>query len=79
MNKIHKYHMVKWDDLCLPKDMCGLGILASLRMNVALVLSRASQIILGEGDYGCSLFRQSTFGATAWRVPVLAVDLQDQT
>ena len=33
-----KYHMVKWVDICLPKDRGGLVIPASHRMNVALML-----------------------------------------
>ncbi|KAE8768658.1 hypothetical protein D1007_59838 [Hordeum vulgare] len=33
-----KYHMVKWADICLPKERGGLGIPASRSMNVALML-----------------------------------------
>ena len=33
-----KYHMVKWADICMPKDWGGLGIMASRHMNVALML-----------------------------------------
>lgn len=38
MNDQQKYHMVKWVDICMPKDLGVLGIRSSLRMNVALVL-----------------------------------------
>jgi hypothetical protein len=38
MNGRQKYHMVKWADICVPKELGGLGILASRRMNAALML-----------------------------------------
>uniref|UniRef100_A0A8I6X0D4 Reverse transcriptase domain-containing protein n=1 Tax=Hordeum vulgare subsp. vulgare TaxID=112509 RepID=A0A8I6X0D4_HORVV len=44
-----KYHMVKWDDVCVPKDRGGLGIPASRRMNVALMLRWVWQILQGDG------------------------------
>ncbi|KAE8768668.1 hypothetical protein D1007_59848 [Hordeum vulgare] len=44
-----KYHMVKWADICLPKDRGGLGIPASRRMNVALMLRWVCQILRGDG------------------------------
>lgn len=37
-NGRQKYHMVKWVDNCMPKDIGGPGILASRRMNVAFIL-----------------------------------------
>jgi hypothetical protein len=37
-NGRQKYHMVKWVDLCAPKECGGIGILASRHMNVALML-----------------------------------------
>uniref|UniRef100_A0A8I6X3U8 Reverse transcriptase domain-containing protein n=1 Tax=Hordeum vulgare subsp. vulgare TaxID=112509 RepID=A0A8I6X3U8_HORVV len=43
-----KYHMVKWADICLPKDRGGLGILASRRMNVALMLRWVWRITRGD-------------------------------
>ncbi|KAE8815280.1 retrotransposon unclassified [Hordeum vulgare] len=44
-----KYHMVKWADICLPKDRGGLGITASRRMNVALMLRWVWRILQGDG------------------------------
>uniref|UniRef100_A0A8I7B3C4 Uncharacterized protein n=1 Tax=Hordeum vulgare subsp. vulgare TaxID=112509 RepID=A0A8I7B3C4_HORVV len=44
-----KYHMVKWADICLPKDRGGLGIPASRRMNVALMLRWVWRILQGDG------------------------------
>uniref|UniRef100_A0A8I6XL94 Reverse transcriptase zinc-binding domain-containing protein n=1 Tax=Hordeum vulgare subsp. vulgare TaxID=112509 RepID=A0A8I6XL94_HORVV len=41
--------MVKWADICLPQDRGGLGILASRRMNVALMLDWVWRITLGDG------------------------------
>ncbi|KAE8767940.1 hypothetical protein D1007_60629 [Hordeum vulgare] len=44
-----KYHMVKWADICMPKDQGGLGIPASRRMNVALMLRWVWRILHGDG------------------------------
>ncbi|KAE8811846.1 hypothetical protein D1007_11263 [Hordeum vulgare] len=44
-----KYHMVKWADICVPKDRGGLGIPASRRMNVALMLRWVWRILHGDG------------------------------
>ena len=44
-----KYHMVKWADICLLKDRGGLGIPASRRMNVALMLRWVWRILRGDG------------------------------
>ncbi|KAE8808716.1 hypothetical protein D1007_14799 [Hordeum vulgare] len=44
-----KYHMVKWADVCVPKDRGGLGIPASRRMNVALMLRWVWRILQGDG------------------------------
>ncbi|KAE8814193.1 abc transporter g family member 37 [Hordeum vulgare] len=44
-----RYHMVKWADICLPKDRGGLGIPASRRMNVALMLRWVYWILQGDG------------------------------
>ena len=50
-----KYHMVKWADVCAPKDMGGIGILSSRKMNVALMLRWVWRILREEGGgYGCN-------------------------
>ncbi|KAI5009551.1 hypothetical protein ZWY2020_011688 [Hordeum vulgare] len=41
--------MVKWADVCVPKDRGGLGIPASRRMNVALMLRWVWRILHGDG------------------------------
>lgn len=47
-----KYQMVKWTDICVPKDRGGLGIPASRRMNVALMLRWVWRILQGDGVCG---------------------------
>ncbi|KAE8809283.1 ABC transporter G family member 37 [Hordeum vulgare] len=44
-----KHHMVKWADICVPKDRVVLGIPASRRMNVALILHWVWRILQGDG------------------------------
>ncbi|KAE8773845.1 retrotransposon unclassified [Hordeum vulgare] len=44
-----KYHMIKWADICLPKDRGDLGIPASHPMNVALMLCWVWRILQGDG------------------------------
>jgi hypothetical protein len=41
--------MVKWVDLCAPKDFGGICILASRRMNVALMLRWVWRILKDDG------------------------------
>lgn len=48
-NGREKYHMVKWADVCAPKDMGGIGILASRKMNTALMLRWVWRILREEG------------------------------
>ncbi|XP_073357890.1 uncharacterized protein [Aegilops tauschii subsp. strangulata] len=36
-NNKQKYHMVKWSEICKPKDQGGLGVISSKRMNIALL------------------------------------------
>lgn len=38
VDRWQKYHVVKWVDICLPKDLGGVGNHASRRMNVDLML-----------------------------------------
>ena len=51
-NGPQKYHMVKWADICMPKDYGGVGIITSRRMNVALMLRWVWRILRGKGDEG---------------------------
>ena len=52
-----KYHMVKWSDMCAPKDFGGIGILASRKMNVALMLRWVWRILRGEGGLWLQLLK----------------------
>uniref|UniRef100_A0A452ZG47 Reverse transcriptase zinc-binding domain-containing protein n=1 Tax=Aegilops tauschii subsp. strangulata TaxID=200361 RepID=A0A452ZG47_AEGTS len=36
-NNKQKYHMVKWSEICKPKDHGGLGVISSKRMNITLL------------------------------------------
>ncbi|KAI4971131.1 hypothetical protein ZWY2020_002045 [Hordeum vulgare] len=63
--------MVKWADICMPKDRGGLGILVSRRMNVALVLRWVWRIL--HGDVG--LWLQLIEAKCLWGRPLLACSL----
>ena len=49
-----KYHMVKWADICAPKEVGGIGILDFRRMNEALMLRWVWRILRGEEGCGSS-------------------------
>jgi hypothetical protein len=51
MNGCQKYHMVKWADICAPKEHGGIGILAAHCFNKALMLKWVWRILRDEG--GC--------------------------
>lgn len=57
MNGSQNYHMVKGADVCLPKDLGGLGILASRSMNVALMIRWVWRILRGEGGLWLQLLQ----------------------
>ena len=40
-----KYHMVRWSEICKPKDQGGLGIMSSKRMNIALLCDAPDSIV----------------------------------
>uniref|UniRef100_A0A8I6XPG7 Reverse transcriptase zinc-binding domain-containing protein n=1 Tax=Hordeum vulgare subsp. vulgare TaxID=112509 RepID=A0A8I6XPG7_HORVV len=63
--------MVKCADICLPKDRGGLGIPASRRMNVALMLRWVWRILQGEGG----LWLQLIEAKYLWGRPLLACSL----
>ena len=82
-----KYHMVKWVDICMPKDMGGIGILVSRQMNMALMLHWVWRILRGEGGLWLQLIQakylqgQPLYIARARKegVPVLEVHPTDQS
>uniref|UniRef100_A0A453N7N1 Reverse transcriptase zinc-binding domain-containing protein n=1 Tax=Aegilops tauschii subsp. strangulata TaxID=200361 RepID=A0A453N7N1_AEGTS len=44
-----KYHMVRWSKICKPRDLGGLGIMSSKRMNIALLTRWLWRIANGDG------------------------------
>ena len=43
-----RYHWVRWPDVCLPKDLGGLGIMDTKRMNLCLMAKWIWKIYSGE-------------------------------
>ena len=56
-NGRQKYHMVKWADICAPKEVGGIGILATRRMNEALMLKWVWRILRGDGGLWLQLVK----------------------
>uniref|UniRef100_A0A453SBR7 Uncharacterized protein n=1 Tax=Aegilops tauschii subsp. strangulata TaxID=200361 RepID=A0A453SBR7_AEGTS len=56
-----KYHMVKWSEICKPKDQGGLGIISSKRMNIALLSKWLWRITSGEGGLWLDIIRAKYF------------------
>jgi len=53
-----KYHMIRWNQLCLPKDFGGIGILNTRLLNDALLLKWVWRILAQRtGDLCCQLLR----------------------
>ena len=72
-NGRQKYHMVKWADVCTPKDMGGIGILSSRKMNVALMLKWVWRILREEGGLWLQLIRVKYLQGR----PLFSCDRQD--
>jgi hypothetical protein len=68
-----KYHMVKWADVCAPKDKGGIGIMASRAMNVALMLRWVWRILREDGGLWLQLIK----GKYLQGRPLLACDRQE--
>uniref|UniRef100_A0A453M2T1 Reverse transcriptase zinc-binding domain-containing protein n=1 Tax=Aegilops tauschii subsp. strangulata TaxID=200361 RepID=A0A453M2T1_AEGTS len=52
-----KYHMVKWSEVCKPKDQGGLGVISSKRMNIALLSKWLWRIEAGDGGLWLQIIR----------------------
>uniref|UniRef100_A0A453N6X2 Uncharacterized protein n=1 Tax=Aegilops tauschii subsp. strangulata TaxID=200361 RepID=A0A453N6X2_AEGTS len=52
-----KYHMVRWPDVCKPRNQGGLGIMSSKRMNIALLTRWLWRIANGEGGLWLQIIR----------------------
>jgi hypothetical protein len=53
-----KYHMVKWEALCRPKDFGGLGFLDTRVMNKVLLCKWIFKLESGQKDPCCDLLRR---------------------
>ncbi|XP_073361214.1 uncharacterized protein [Aegilops tauschii subsp. strangulata] len=53
-----KYHMVRWSEICKPRDHGGLGIMSSKRMNIALLTKWLWRIANGEGGLWLRMIQQ---------------------
>ncbi|KAE8793679.1 ABC transporter G family member 37 [Hordeum vulgare] len=52
-----KCHMVKWSEICKPKDQGSLGIISSKPMNIALLAKWLWRIASGEGGLWLDIIR----------------------
>ena len=53
-----RYHMVKWEQMCLPKDFGGLGIINARIFNDTLLLKWVWGLLRDkEGDLCCQLLK----------------------
>ena len=48
-----KYHMMKWENLCLPKDFGGMGIMDTRSMNKVLLGKWAWRMLRANKDDLC--------------------------
>lgn len=51
-----KYHMVKWEHICSPKEVGGLGVINTKVMNWCLMAKWAWKILRGQGGLWLSVF-----------------------
>jgi hypothetical protein len=58
-----KYHMVKWENVCLPKDFRGLGIINTILLNEALILKWAWRLQNLEDDDMCGQLLKAKYFA----------------
>ena len=60
-----KYHMVEWENVCLPKDFGGLGITNTRVLNEALLLKWVWRLYRNdEGDTCCQLLKNKYLKAS---------------
>jgi hypothetical protein len=52
-----KYHMVRWDTLCKPKDFGGLGFVDSRVRNICLMSKWIYKLENGSEDLSCQILR----------------------
>jgi hypothetical protein len=57
-----KYHMIKWENVCLPRDFGGAGVINTRHFNEALILKWVWRLQnLEEDDICCKLLRAKHF------------------
>ena len=81
-----KYHMVRWENVCFPKDYSGLGVINTRRMNEALLTKWIWRILENrENDPCVQLLRRKYLASkpfatsTARGVPILEGNSKNQT
>lgn len=57
LEKKRKYHMIKWEALCRPKEFGGLGFIDTRKMNIALLCKWIYRLESGKEDPCCVLLR----------------------
>lgn len=45
----HKYHLVDWDTVCLPKDQGALGVMALIEMNISQIAKWIRKLETSDG------------------------------
>ncbi|KAE8802776.1 putative TdLSC37 protein [Hordeum vulgare] len=72
-----KYHMVRWSEICKPRDHGGLGIMSSKRINIALLTRWLWRISRGEGGLWLRIIQParptSCLLPAVWGFTILAV------
>ncbi|XP_020412737.1 uncharacterized protein LOC109947231 [Prunus persica] len=54
----HKTHLVKWDTVCLPKRLGGLGIKKAALMNQAMLSKASWRIVAGDSGLWAAMLRK---------------------
>ncbi|CAL8098266.1 unnamed protein product [Prunus armeniaca] len=54
----HKTHLVKWDTVCLPKRLGGLGIKKASLMNQAMLSKASWRIVVGDSGLWAAMLRK---------------------
>jgi hypothetical protein len=57
-----KYHMVKWDRLCMPKEFGGLGFADTRIRNICLLSKWIYKLEAGAKDLSCQILRSKYLG-----------------
>lgn len=83
---VKKHHLVKWEDVCRPKEMGGLGILVLDIMNLCLLCKWISKLENNNGLWQDLVRKKYLSKCTlreckkeSWAVSFLARDYESQT